>query len=70
MIFVVAFAVLFIISVGFVSQLKPATKPPQLYRSDTNLQMLLDLMANYSSQGVSSNDLTVRLFASLFVADH
>lgn len=40
-------------SVACMIQLRPATKPPQLYRPDTNIQMLLDLMVNYSSQGVS-----------------
>ena len=29
-----------------------ATKPPQLFRPDTNIEMLLDIMANYSSQGI------------------
>ncbi|OWF56167.1 protein dispatched homolog 3-like [Mizuhopecten yessoensis] len=36
------------VSVGLMVQLTPATRPPQLFQSDTNLQMLLDLKSNLS----------------------
>ena len=41
-----------IASVVSMTHLRHATKPPQLFRPDTNLEMLLDLMANYTSQGI------------------
>ena len=47
------FLAVLVASIGCLSQIQPATKPPQLYQSDTNLQMLLNLMANYSQQSLS-----------------
>ncbi|ESO91123.1 hypothetical protein LOTGIDRAFT_153557 [Lottia gigantea] len=35
-------------SIGLLSQLQPASHPPQLFHPDTNLQQLLDLKANFS----------------------
>lgn len=56
----VAIAVIFfgllVISIGCFSQLHYATKPLKLFRPDTNLQMLLDLMANYTNSGLSCDD--------------
>lgn len=41
------------VSVGLMVQLTPATRPPQLFRADTNLQMLLDLKSNLSVDTIS-----------------
>ncbi|XP_060073732.1 protein dispatched homolog 3-like [Ylistrum balloti] len=41
------------VSVGLMIQLTPATRPPQLFRADTNLQMLLDLKSNLSVDTIS-----------------
>ncbi|CAH1774549.1 unnamed protein product, partial [Owenia fusiformis] len=41
------------VSIGLMVQLKPATKPPQLFASSTNLQQLLDLAVNMSDKSIS-----------------
>ncbi|XP_033763193.1 protein dispatched homolog 3-like [Pecten maximus] len=41
------------VSIGLMIQLTPATRPPQLFRADTNLQMLLDLKSNLSVDTIS-----------------
>jgi uncharacterized membrane protein YgdD (TMEM256/DUF423 family) len=45
-----------VVSIGLMTQLHPATKPPQLFRSDTNLQMLMDLAANFSDSGITCDE--------------
>ncbi|KAJ8319852.1 hypothetical protein KUTeg_001439 [Tegillarca granosa] len=40
--------ILLAISIGLTTLLHPATKPPQFFNRDTNLQKLLDLKANFS----------------------
>ncbi|KAH3824631.1 hypothetical protein DPMN_126468, partial [Dreissena polymorpha] len=37
------------VSLGLLTQLKASTKPPQFFRSDTNIQRLLDLKTKYSA---------------------
>lgn len=39
-------------SVISITHLRHASKPPKMFNPDTNIQTLLDLMANYSSQGI------------------
>jgi len=48
----VVFVLMLIASVISMTHLRLATKPPQLFRAGTNVEMLLDLMANYTSQGI------------------
>jgi len=48
----VVFVLVLIASVISMTHLQHATKPPQLFRPDTNVEMLLDLMANYTTQGI------------------
>lgn len=48
----VVFLLMLSASVISMVHLRHATKPPQLFRPDTNVQMLLDLMANYTSEGI------------------
>lgn len=48
MVFVATFLVL-------LSQLTPASKPPQLFSESTNLQKLIDLSYNYSSEDIACN---------------
>ena len=50
----VVFALVLIASIISMTHLRHATKPPQLFRPDTNVQMLLDLMANYTSEDIPS----------------
>ena len=45
-----------IASVALMVQLRPAQKPPQLFKSDTNLQRLLDLAANFSHSDIHCDD--------------
>ncbi|XP_055958468.1 protein dispatched homolog 3 isoform X2 [Patella vulgata] len=37
-----------ITAIGLITQLHPASQPPQLFHPDTNIQQLLDLKANFS----------------------
>jgi len=46
------FVLILVASVISMAHLRLATKPPQLFRPDTNVQMLLDLMANYTTEGI------------------
>jgi len=46
------FVLLLVASIISMTHLRHATKPPQLFRPDTNVQALLDLMANYTSEGI------------------
>ncbi|XP_061116560.1 protein dispatched homolog 3 isoform X2 [Conger conger] len=51
---IVAFYVLVLLmSAGFCYLLRPASHAPLLFRSDTNLQTLLELRSNLSAQGIS-----------------
>jgi len=50
----VVFALVLVASIISMTHLRHATKPPQLFRPDTNVQMLLDLMANYTSEDIPS----------------
>jgi len=52
MLCLVAFVLVLTASVVSMTHLHLATKLPQLFRPDTNVEMLLDIMANYSSQGI------------------
>ena len=45
-----------IASVALMVQLRPAQKPPQLFKSNTNLQRLLDLAANFSHSDIHCDD--------------
>ena len=47
------YLVLLAISVGLMLQLRPASKPPQMFDEDTNLQQLLDLAANVSNEKIN-----------------
>ncbi|XP_013412125.1 protein dispatched homolog 3 isoform X1 [Lingula anatina] len=47
------FLIMLAVSIGLITQLTPATKPPQLFKENTNLQQLLDLKANLSADGIS-----------------
>ena len=38
----------FVASIGMMSQLRPSSHPPQLFKPTTNLQRLLDLKANFT----------------------
>lgn len=40
--------VMLVVSVGLMTQIKMSSKPPQLFKDSTNLQMMLDLKANLS----------------------
>lgn len=42
-----------ILSLVFVSRLRPASRAPLLFRPDTNIQVLLDLKYNLSAEGIS-----------------
>jgi len=46
------FVLILVASIISLTHLQHATKPPQLFRPDTNVQTLLDLMANYTSQTI------------------
>ncbi|XP_069775145.1 protein dispatched homolog 3 isoform X2 [Narcine bancroftii] len=40
-------------SIGFTTQLRPASRAPLLFSPDTNIQVLLDLKYNLSAEGIS-----------------
>ncbi|KAK7094104.1 protein dispatched homolog 3-like [Littorina saxatilis] len=46
--FIVLYSMVFVVSIGLMTQLRPSSHPPQLFKPDTNLQRLLDLKANFS----------------------
>ena len=54
--FSVCYLLVMIASVALMVQLRPAQKPPQLFKSDTNLQRLLDLAANFSHSDIHCDD--------------
>ena len=47
---------LLLISVGLMVQLQPATKPPQLFDHNTNLQLLMDLSTNFSDSDITCDE--------------
>ncbi|KAM4872447.1 protein dispatched homolog 3 isoform 2-T2 [Thomomys bottae] len=47
------FVSILILSLVFASRLRPASRAPLLFRPDTNIQVLLDLKYNLSSEGIS-----------------
>ncbi|XP_067826742.1 protein dispatched homolog 3 [Heptranchias perlo] len=42
-----------VMSIGFATQLRPASRAPLLFSPDTNIQVLLDLKYNLSAEGIS-----------------
>ncbi|KAJ8400930.1 hypothetical protein AAFF_G00388870 [Aldrovandia affinis] len=50
---VALFVLVLLLSAGFCCLLRPASHAPLLFRSDTNLQTLLELRSNLSAQGIS-----------------
>ena len=50
----VAFLLVLVASMLSMTRLTHATSPPQLFRPGTNIEMFLDLMANYTTQGIPS----------------
>ena len=52
----VLFGVVFCVTVVLVSRLEPASRPPALYRPDSNLRRLLDLAYNFSGQDINCRD--------------
>ncbi|XP_032903904.1 protein dispatched homolog 3 [Amblyraja radiata] len=42
-----------VMSIGFTTQLRPASRAPLLFSPDTNIQVLLDLKYNLSAEGIS-----------------
>ncbi len=61
------------ISVGLMTQLQHATKPPQLFKPDTNLQQLMDLAANFSDNAITCDEcsgfykVTILIFFDLYL---
>ncbi|XP_071482026.1 protein dispatched homolog 3-like [Diadema antillarum] len=53
---IVLFCIILGVTIALVSQLQPASRPPALYRPDTNLQRLLDLAYNFSGKDISCRD--------------
>jgi len=51
---IVAFVLMLVASILSMTHLRHASKPPQLFRSTTNIEMFLDLMANYTTEGIPS----------------
>ncbi|KAG7480738.1 hypothetical protein MATL_G00059490 [Megalops atlanticus] len=47
------YVLVLLVSAGFCCMLRPASRAPLLFRSDTNLQTLLELRSNLSAQGIS-----------------
>ncbi|XP_069466032.1 protein dispatched homolog 3 isoform X2 [Ambystoma mexicanum] len=47
------FLLVLVLSIFFASHLRPASRAPVLFRSDTNIQVLLDLKYNLSAEGIS-----------------
>ncbi|XP_069097341.1 protein dispatched homolog 3 [Pleurodeles waltl] len=47
------FFLVLVLSILFASNLRPASRAPVLFRSDTNIQVLLDLKYNLSAEGIS-----------------
>ncbi|KAG5840547.1 hypothetical protein ANANG_G00189940 [Anguilla anguilla] len=52
-IIVALYVLVLLMSAGFCYLLRPASHAPLLFRSDTNLQTLLELRSNLSAQGIS-----------------
>ncbi|KAG9354736.1 hypothetical protein JZ751_001449 [Albula glossodonta] len=50
---IVLYVAVLVVSAGFCCLLRPASRAPLLFRSDTNLQTLLQLRSNLSAQGIS-----------------
>ncbi|KAJ8380072.1 hypothetical protein SKAU_G00008500 [Synaphobranchus kaupii] len=50
---VALYVLVLLMSAGFCYLLRPASRAPLLFRSDTNLQTLLELRSNLSAQGIS-----------------
>eukprot|EP00117_Sycon_ciliatum_P000030 scpid9337/ scgid6270/ Patched domain-containing protein 2; Protein dispatched homolog 3 len=52
---VILFVIVFAVSVGLVTRLRTAEKPPQFFPSDSNLQQFIDLSYNTSEMNVDCN---------------
>jgi len=51
---IVVFVLMLIASIVSMTHLRHASKPPQLFQPTTNIEMFLDLMANYTTEGIPS----------------
>ncbi|XP_072887773.1 protein dispatched homolog 3 isoform X1 [Hemitrygon akajei] len=47
------YVITLVMSIGFTTQLRPASRAPLLFSPDTNIQVLLDLKYNLSAEGIS-----------------
>ncbi|XP_070561577.1 protein dispatched homolog 3-like [Ptychodera flava] len=59
-----SYIVVLIISIALLSQLKPASKPPELFKEDTNLQQLINIAFNFSGEDIHCDQCS-----GLFVED-
>ena len=55
-VFLGIYFVVLIVSIGLMTQLHTATRPPQLFHENTNLQRIMDLAANFSDVAISCDE--------------